>query len=82
MENWLLDLLCCPESHQPLRLGTAAEVERLNASIASGKARTRGGETPSQSVHGLLIRQDEAWGYVIRDEIPVLLVDQAVALGE
>jgi uncharacterized protein YbaR (Trm112 family) len=79
LEPWLLEVLCCPESHQKLCLGTAAQIELFNAGVASGRWRTRDGRPVEQNVEGLLIREDGVWAYVIREGLPVLLVDEAVA---
>lgn len=34
MDAALLDLLCCPETHQPLRFATAEELARLSLDAA------------------------------------------------
>jgi uncharacterized protein YbaR (Trm112 family) len=34
MDTALLDLLCCPETRQPLREATAEEIERLGLGVA------------------------------------------------
>lgn len=34
MDTSLLDLLCCPETHQPLRLATSEELARLSLDAA------------------------------------------------
>jgi uncharacterized protein YbaR (Trm112 family) len=58
----LLDLICCPETHQPLRPATAEELARLGESAA-------------------LVREDGRAAYPIRDGIPLLVLEEKLALG-
>ena len=77
----LLQILVCPESHQPLQEADAALVERVNADIAAGKAKTVAGEAVTEAVGGGLVREDGQVLYAIREEIPVLLVEEGIRLG-
>ena len=76
----LLKILCCPETHQELRLAEAAEVEKLNRQIAGGTVSNRAGQPMKDKLHGGLIRADGKYLYPIRRNIPVLLVDEAIPL--
>ena len=76
----LLEILACPETHQPLRVATAEELATLNERIASGGQKNVGGEPVSDAVEAGLVREDGAILYAIRDKIPVLLVDEGLAL--
>lgn len=73
----LLALLRCPESMQPLRLATAAEVEQLRA--AGARTRT-GAELPAE-LEGGLIREDGALLFPIVAGLPVLLLSDAVVIS-
>ena len=44
IDDALLKILCCPETHQPLTVADAALVARLNEGVASGTLKTRGGK--------------------------------------
>ena len=77
----LLEILACPEDKTPVRLADAAEVEALNASIAAGGVTNRGGDPVKDAVDGGLIREDGKYLYAIRDEIPVMLIDEAIPLN-
>ena len=74
----LLEILACPETHQPLALADADLVGRLNAAIGSGGVKNVGGESVSEPVEGALVRDDGTLAYPIRDRIPVLLVDEGI----
>jgi uncharacterized protein YbaR (Trm112 family) len=77
----LLSILCCPETHQALELADPALVESLNARIAAGEILNRSGQRVSAKLDAALIRHDRNFLYPIRDDIPVLLVDEAIPLA-
>ena len=77
----LLEILACPEDKTPVRLADTAEVEALNARIAAGGVTNRGGDPVKDAVDGGLIREDGKYLYAIRDEIPVMLIDEAIPLN-
>ena len=76
----LLKILCCPETHQPLRLAEPPEVDSVNKRIASGKVKNRGGKEVNAPCDGGLIRSDGQFFYPIRNNIPLLLIGEALAL--
>ncbi len=76
----LLEILVCPENHMPVALAGEALVARVNEAIASGTLKNRGGEMVTEPVDGGLVREDGAWFYPVREDIPVMLVDEALPL--
>jgi uncharacterized protein YbaR (Trm112 family) len=76
----LIDILRCPESRQRLSRANQETVDRLNASIAARQARNRGGDTLEQPLEAALIREDGKLLYPIVDDIPIMLVDEAIPL--
>ncbi len=76
----LLEILVCPDNHTRLHLADQALVAKLNEAIAAGQVRNRGGEPVDEPIDGGLVREDGTLLYPIRDEIPVMLVDEAVPL--
>jgi uncharacterized protein YbaR (Trm112 family) len=81
IEARLLKILCCPETHQELRVAAPALVEQLNQQIAAGTLTNRAGQPVSEGLSDGLVRADGKFLYPIRRTIPVLLVDEAIPLS-
>ena len=77
----LLDILVCPETRQSLTQAAADEVAGINQRIANRELATRVGTVVTEPVGGALIREDRQVFYPIRDDIPIMLVDEAIALA-
>ena len=76
----LLDILCCPETKEPVALIADDEVKRINALIEQGQVKRRNGEAETEQIDGGLLRQDGKYLYPIRDDIPVMLIDEALVM--
>jgi len=74
----LLQILACPETHQPLAEAGAELLKRVNAEVAAGRAKNVAGAAVSQPLEAGLVRQDGKIVYPIRDGIPVLLIDEGI----
>ena len=77
----LLRILCCPETHQPLRPADALIIETLNRQIAGNQLRNHAGALVALKIDGGLIREDAKLLYPIRNQLPILLVDEAIPLA-
>lgn len=77
----LIEILVCPETRQPVRPATAAELEALNARVAAGLLRNRGGEPVPKPIAEGLVREDGKVLYPVDDGIPVMLIDESIELG-
>ena len=77
----LLKILCCPETHQPLTSADAALVQRLNTQIDSGQLRNRGGQPVTRKCDGGLVRKDGQFVYPVCEDIPILLINEAIPLS-
>ena len=82
IDKEFLEILVCPQNHMPLELADAALLARLNRAIAEGRITSTAGRPVEDSLQGGLVRQDHALLYPIVDEIPVLLAEEAIALGK
>jgi uncharacterized protein YbaR (Trm112 family) len=78
----LMELLVCPQDHTPLSEADEDLVLRLNQAIRAGQIRDRTGQVIREPIHGGLVRQDRTLLYPIVDEVPVLLVDDAIPLDQ
>jgi len=76
----LLDILCCPETRQPVHAAPPALLEQLNRQIASGTLSSRGGRLIKEKLEGGLVRQDGKFLYPVRQAIPVMLANEAVPI--
>ena len=76
----LLAILRCPESLQPVRLAEEATVQRLLQQACQGALQNLQGSRVPADFEALLVREDGKRGYLVRDGIPVMLIDEAVAL--
>ena len=76
----LLAILVCPETKQPVVLAPTELVENLNTYIQNGTLKNRAGEVVSAAMDAALVREDQRYCYPIRDDIPVMLIDEAIPL--
>ena len=80
MDKELLDMLCCPETKEDVSLADAKLVETLNRKIEAGELKNRGGETIKEKMDSGLIRADRKVLYPVREDIPIMLIDEAIPL--
>jgi uncharacterized protein YbaR (Trm112 family) len=76
----LLEILACPEDKTPVRMAVADELDRLNTAINAGSVVNRGGESVTETLEAGLVREDGKYVYPIREEIPIMLIDEAIEL--
>ena len=78
----LLEILCCPETKQPVTLVEGDVIDRINTRIQEKAVKNRGGQTVEEKIDGGLVREDRKFLYPIRDSIPIMLVDEAIPFDE
>jgi uncharacterized protein YbaR (Trm112 family) len=78
MDKRLLDILCCPATRVPVRLLNPSELDALNRAVRSGGVRNAGGAIVASPLEAGLITTDGRLVYRIEDDIPLMLVDEAI----
>jgi uncharacterized protein len=74
----LLEILCCPETKQDVALASAALVDALNQRVEAGTLKNRAGEIVKEKMDSGLLRADGKFLYPIREDIPIMLIDEAI----
>jgi len=82
MDERLLEIICCPETHQPLQLVHTDLVAELNQRIESGFLVNRGGMKLEEKIDEGLIREDGKILYPVRQSIPTLLIEQGILIDQ
>lgn len=76
----LLNILRCPDTRQKLALAEPALVAQVNEVIAAARLRNRAGNPVAGKIDGGLVREDGKFLYPIRANLPIMLIDEAIAL--
>ena len=76
----LLEILVCPETKQTLKLADAGTLERVNQAVATGGLKNQGGNRVRDGIEEGLVREDGNVLYPVKDDIPVMLLDEAIRL--
>jgi len=80
MEDKLLDILCCPLTHQNLQAADGVMLSTINNSIAEGKLINRGGDLLDEAITEALVTLDQGMVYPIINGMPVLLEEACIVL--
>lgn len=78
----LLAILCCPETKQAVNLADEQLIERLNGAISKGELKNKAKKPVTEKLDGGLIRADNKILYPIREDIPVMLIDEGIPLDQ
>jgi uncharacterized protein YbaR (Trm112 family) len=82
LDKKLLDIICCPVTHSPLAPMQQTQLDRLNTLITESKIKNRGYELVTDALAEALVTRDGKLAYPVREDIPVLLEDQGIALAQ
>ena len=82
VDSELLKLLCCPETHQAMRLVDALFLGTLNEKIGQGVICNRGGRRVADQISNGLLRADGKVLYPIRNDIPVMLIEEGIEMDQ
>ncbi|HSH28122.1 MAG TPA: Trm112 family protein [Wenzhouxiangella sp.] len=78
----LLDILCCPVSHQPLRPLEKSRLKKLADRIATGEVLYVDHNVVDEKPREALITRDDKVIYLVVDGIPVLLPDRGIGTAQ
>jgi len=78
----LLKILVCPENKTPVTLADDALLAKANAAIEARNLKNRAGSVVEGKIDGGLVREDGVYMYPIRDDIPIMLIDEAIPLDQ
>jgi uncharacterized protein len=78
----LLKILVCPDDQSPLMPAENELIVRLNRAIALGQVTNRAGQKVEHRLSGGLLRADQTLLYPIVNDIPMMLVDEAIPLDQ
>ena len=76
----LLDLLVCPETKQTLMVADADILDRVNRAVEGKSLVNQGGDRVKGRIEEGLVREDGKVLYPVKDDIPVMLLDEAIRL--
>lgn len=81
LDKDLLQILACPETKKDLEEADADFVSKVNAAIKEGRVRNKSQEKVEHPIDGGLFRVgDRSCMYPIRENIPVLLIEELILL--
>jgi uncharacterized protein YbaR (Trm112 family) len=76
----LLAILCCPDTKQDVNLADEALIAKLNEAMSRGQLKNKGNKPVTEPLDGGLIRSDRKILYPIREDIPVMLIEEGIPL--
>jgi len=82
ISNDLLEILCCPNTKVPIEMLDSERLEKLNRQVQAGAVKYADGAAVDKPLQEALITQDDQTIYRIDDDIPVMLVDKAIAVRQ
>ena len=78
----LLDILVCPENKTAVKLVDDEVLAKVNDAIQAKTLKNRAGEAVEEAVDGGLLREDGVYLYAIRDDIPIMLIDESIPMDQ
>ena len=80
LDKDLLAILCCPDTKQDVNLAEDVLIAKLNEAVSRGQLKNRANKLITEPLDGGLIRGDRKILYPIREDIPVMLIEEGIPL--
>ena len=80
VDDELIEILICPDSGSPVRRAEESIITKINAAIEKGALLNNSGEQITEKIDEGLIREDGKLLYLVRDDIPVMIPEEAIVL--
>ena len=80
LDSKLLDILCCPETRGKLSFASDELLQKLNQAVKARTLSNACGEKIDDEIQEALVNEDCSRVYIVRESIPVLLMDEAIRL--
>jgi uncharacterized protein YbaR (Trm112 family) len=78
----LLATLCCPETKLDVSLADDALIGKVNDAVSRGVLKNKAQKPVTEMLDGGLIRADKKILYPIREDIPVMLIEEGIPLDQ
>ncbi|MFW5968146.1 MAG: hypothetical protein ACOCV2_11540 [Persicimonas sp.] len=78
----ITQMLTCPETGQRLEPLDDERLSRLNEAIRDGSLVDDSGQRVERTLQGALVREDGQVAYAVHDDIPNLLLEDRIRLGQ
>lgn len=78
----LLAILCCPETKQEVSLADDVLIGKLNMAVSRGTLQNKAKKPVTEKLDGGLVRADRKILYPIREDIPVMLIEEGIPLDQ
>jgi uncharacterized protein len=78
----LLAILCCPETKLDVGLADDALIGKVNDAVSRGVLKNKAQKPVTEMLDGGLIRADKKILYPIREDIPVMLIEEGIPLDQ
>jgi uncharacterized protein YbaR (Trm112 family) len=78
----LLAILCCPDTKLDVSLADDALISRMNDAVSRGVLKNKAQKPVTELLDGGLIRADRKILYPIREDIPVMLIEEGIPLDQ
>ena len=82
LDKDLLAILCCPETKQAVALADEQLIQKVNGAIERGTLKNKAQKPVTEKLDGGLIRSDNKILYPVREDIPVMLIDEGILLDQ